>query len=518
MKKILSNIYLLAALFVLGAAITSCSKSDDTLAPEPKPVGPTTYTMTIKATKGGDAKTRALNLDGNTLTASWSTSENVYVQKGSDWATGSLKPQADGGTAVLKGSLSGITIAENDNLFLQFPKSGDITYEGQLGTLNDIEANFDWATASVDVESVSASGNIIPKAATTTFTNQQAIVKFTLIAGTTKLNPTIFAIDYGTGIVSLTDIPAETYTTNGDGVLFVAFPAAGSAKTITLTAIVGNNVYTYQKENVTFSNGNYYAINVKMTQKGEYTGVYYPTPLTLECCATDGTASIWVDNYYYGNLYYKVDNGGWKKWPDDINNTLDLTSGQKVSFRGYWSTTQGLVIHCNDDCYIYGNIMSLLSEYYYAWMTTLPYDNTFKELFKDNANITHRNGYDLVLPATTLGFQCYSSMFYGCTNLQQAPELPASTIPEKAYSLMFFNCSSLKYIKCLANNTTANECTYNWLYNVAESGTFVVNSSLYYDQSHPTTTIVKVSDSEEGATVWGRSDSGIPSGWTVSDR
>ena len=273
MKKFITDIKTLAALLMAGAAFTACSSSDDNIIDE-QPVNPAqkTYTLTVNASKGDGAQTRALDLTGKTLTASWATTENVYVKKGETWATGSLQPEADGMTATLKGSLTGITIEADDNLTLQFPKNGDITYAGQLGTLADIQANFDWATATVDVESVSPSGNINPKTATTTFTNQQAIIKFTLKdkANDAAISPSALTVTDGTSTVELTSIPAATYTANGgdNNVLYVAFPAAGSAKTITLTATVGTDTYTYETATAkTFTNGQYYEITVKMTKQ-----------------------------------------------------------------------------------------------------------------------------------------------------------------------------------------------------------------------------------------------------------
>ena len=268
MKKFMTDIKTLAALLMAGAAFTACSSSDDNIIDE-QPVNPAqkTYTLTVNASKGDGAQTRALDLTGKTLTASWATTENVYVKKGETWATGSLQPEADGTTATLKGSLTGITIMADDNLTLQFPKSGDITYAGQLGTLADIQANFDWATATVDVESVSPSGNINPKTATTTFTNQQAIIKFTLKdkANDAAISPSALTVTDGTSTVELTNIPATTYNANGDGVLYVAFPATGSAKTVTLTATAGGKTYSYEKTGVSFTNGQYYEIGVKMS-------------------------------------------------------------------------------------------------------------------------------------------------------------------------------------------------------------------------------------------------------------
>ena len=80
------------------------------------------------------------------------------------------------------------------------------------------------------------------------------------------LSPTALTINYGSGSVSLTDIPAATYSTNGYGVLFVAIPGF-SDQTVTLTATVGNDTYTYTTSSTkTFVNGKYYEIGVKMTK------------------------------------------------------------------------------------------------------------------------------------------------------------------------------------------------------------------------------------------------------------
>ena len=266
MKK---NILSLAALLIASATFVACSSDDNILNDQTinTPNDQTgKYTMTIEASKGGDVTTRALtivNSAGNTevLNASWVTSENVYVKKGETWAAGSLKPQADGVTATLKGTLADITIAENDELTLQFPCSGAPNYTGQVGTLADIAAKYDYATATVTVASVSATGNIIPKDATTTFQNQQAIVKFTLVDkadGTTALNATQLTVGDGTNTYTVTPASATN-------VLYVAIPGFDS-KTVTLTATVGSNTYTYEKTGVTFNNGHYYAIMVKMAK------------------------------------------------------------------------------------------------------------------------------------------------------------------------------------------------------------------------------------------------------------
>jgi hypothetical protein len=62
---------------------------------------------------------------------------------------------------------------------------------------------------------------------------------------------------------------------------------------------------------------------------------------------------------------------------------------------------------------------------------------------------------------------------------------------------MFMGCTSLNYIKCLATDISAENCTSSWVHNVAASGTFV-----------------KPADTD-----WGEKGSGdgIPSGWTVEN-
>lgn len=136
-------------------------------------------------------------------------------------------------------------------------------YSGQIGTLADIAANYDYAKADnvrVDIEADKVVG-----VESATFVNQQAIVKFTLLDkadGTTLLNPTALTIQYGGESLSLT-IPADTYTTNGAGVIYVAIPGF-SSKEVTLTAKVGDDTYTFTKSGITFENGEYYEIIVKM--------------------------------------------------------------------------------------------------------------------------------------------------------------------------------------------------------------------------------------------------------------
>ena len=103
---------------------------------------------------------------------------------------------------------------------------------------------------------------------------------------------------------------------------------------------------------------------------------------------------------------------------------------------------------------------------------------------------------NLVLPSTSLATTCYQGMFAQCSNLEKTPTLKATTLKNQCYLYMFQNSPKINYIKCLATNISATNCTTNWVSGVAASGTFVKASSM---------------------TSWTTGNSGIPSGWTVTD-
>ena len=263
MKKVISSYQknfckLIGAWLAIGAFTTSCT-NNNVISDEDKPTQQI-YTLSVDADK--DNATRSLFItDKGKLDVEWRTSEHVYVKKEATWATGSLQPQTNGSTTKLAGTLSDVTIAANDVLTLQFPKSGDISYDGQDGILSTISANYDYAQASVTVASVD--GNDIKTVGPAHFTSQQAIVKFTIKdkSNDNLLNATKLTINVNDSRKELiVEIPSSTY------IVYVAIPGFTS-KNITLSAVVGNEVYSYTKSDVTFTNGHYYPITVKMTKQ-----------------------------------------------------------------------------------------------------------------------------------------------------------------------------------------------------------------------------------------------------------
>lgn len=251
-----------------------------------------TYSMSVDATKGeneaASRANRALSLDGKKLNATWATGEHVYVQgtlsnSSTFWYKGDIQPQTAGTITQLNGTITvpdgwaytSIQDAIDHGVInypleinLQFPRSGELDYTGQVGTLANIAAKYDYAIATGVLFDIA--GDHIVGTNPATFENQQAIVKFTLLVEKNKetnvLSPTELTINYGSESISLTSIPDATYSTNTAGVLFVAIPGF-TDKNITLSATCADGNYTFTKSGVTFTNGEYYDITVKMTKQ-----------------------------------------------------------------------------------------------------------------------------------------------------------------------------------------------------------------------------------------------------------
>lgn len=231
-------------------------------------------------------------------------------------------------------------------------------------------------------------------------------------------------------------------------------------------------------------------------------------PLTFEILSNDNL------NINATGVSYSINDGEWLTTSSNPT-TISLSSGDKIKFK---ATVIGKDMFKNNTIKfnVYGNIMSLVDSTGYATATTISSNNAFKSTFYNCTGLTDAS--NLLLPATTLAGACYSNMFRGCTGLTTAPELPATTLVNNCYENMFQNCrnlttapelsattlaracyaymfqdcKSLHYIKCLATDISAGNCTYCWVSGMASSGTFVTPST----------------------TSWSTGVSGIPSGWT----
>ena len=251
---------------------------------------------------------------------------------------------------------------------------------------------------------------------------------------------------------------------------------------------------------------------------GSPTPDYSTMPLTFEILS-DGNIS-WGENGKNKTIYYSL-NGG--EWSSTTSVTIPVVTGDVIQFKGDNNTYGGDTFFYSSfenttaQFKVCGNIMSLINSTDFSGLTTLTQTLTFIKLFKGCTGLTDAS--NLVLPATTLTENCYYQMFTGCTSLTTAPELPAptlavgcyygmfrdcrslttgpsilpaATLVDNCYKQMFRGCRSLNYIKCLATDISATDCTSQFTYSVAASGTFVTPST----------------------TNWTTGNNGIPTNWT----
>ena len=188
------------------------------------------------------------------------------------------------------------------------------------------------------------------------------------------------------------------------------------------------------------------------------------TPLTFEAIVAGATVTF-SSGQSGATLQYSTDGTNWTSYTSPITLT---NVGDKVSFRG---NNQALGINddancsnfsCSDDCYLYGNVMSLLYSTSFPTTNSLPAAYTFHCLFKDNTHIISHPTEQLLLPAIQLSLYCYKEMFSGCTSLTTLPAtlLPATQLLIHCYDGMFSSCTGLTTLPAtlLPATELANGC------------------------------------------------------------
>ncbi len=192
-------------------------------------------------------------------------------------------------------------------------------------------------------------------------------------------------------------------------------------------------------------------------------------PLTLE--AVEAATIVTITNPLGLTIEYSTDGGS--SWTSASANPItisEIAAGGTVQLRGnnaaYSDGTiaNSTIISFDKDCYVYGNVMSLISSTGFATVTALTGNNTFYDLFDSNTHLLNHAAKDLVLPATTLTEGCYSNMFYKCTALTKAPALPSTTLAAACYKSMFSGCSALTEACDLPATAMAMECYAKMFY------------------------------------------------------
>lgn len=205
------------------------------------------------------------------------------------------------------------------------------------------------------------------------------------------------------------------------------------------------------------------------------------TPLTLEAVSGTVTVTIKTDFATGKTIEYSTDDGAtWTEGTPSLGGGADVDAcanpvtitGSKIMLRGTnaaYGQANGeppssyncTKIECDADCYIYGNMMSLINKDNFATLTA--FDTTeggyaFYRLFDGNTHIKNHVEKKLLLPATTLTRDCYDNLFAGCTSLTTAPELTATTMQPQCYQGMFYNCIALTQAPQLPAEDLSSGC------------------------------------------------------------
>lgn len=292
---------------------------------------------------------------------------------------------------------------------------------------------------------------------------------------------------------------------------------------------------TYTKKLPRMSGGKSYLMNADFD---DFKEAEKSLPLTFEAAQPGATIQFKISHEVAPNpVYYRrYRDSEWTDWaPYTSEYAVKLTNaGDKVQFKGD-NQVYGSHLSVNHishfsiskaDCYVYGNIMSLVDSRNFYYCDTLREGYNFVNLFKANDNLLMLEDRRLVLPAVKLAndsyyglFQmcsnltvapelpakeldrwCYARMFKECVNLTEAPVLPAEKLEPRCYLEMFYGCNNLNSVVCLATDIFAEECTNQWMYlaglDVSGEKTITLISGVAWSENN---------------------DSGIPNGWTRVD-
>ena len=224
---------------------------------------PGTLRLTVQAGINENKSNRAQEIDTyGKLKTTWESGDVVYVYADASSTTsiGTLTPASEDygkSSATLEGNITGTGLGDGSTT-LYFSTQPRATYSlaTQDGTVENLFYCTASASATITGGNATISGNL-------SFTRPFAVVKFSLMDkgnGDAAISASELQVTVNSTTYTVTPSPAASD-------IFVGIPNF-SGKTVNLTANVGTSlgasVYTYEKDNVSFSVNKYYAINVKM--------------------------------------------------------------------------------------------------------------------------------------------------------------------------------------------------------------------------------------------------------------
>lgn len=212
-------------------------------------------------------------------------------------------------------------------------------------------------------------------------------------------------------------------------------------------------------------------------------------------------------------LYYSSDASSWTR----MSQSIVLSAGDNLYFYGenptFYTNNQRHPFHITGGDVIIGGDISCLQTRLGEQTTATA--NQFSSFFQNCTAIISAGA--LILPYTTLGLECYSGMFSGCSSMADAPALPATTLANSCYASMFWGCRSLTEAPILPATRIVYGCYY-YMFNGCSRLNRVICHATNWDTSFTSSWLNGVSPTGDfynlgGATI-PTGNNGIPSGWT----
>lgn len=359
------NLFFGMALIGALTALSACSADNDLLQSNAKK---NVYTLSVNAAKNttdNKVQSKALRLDGTTLNGYWATGEEVTVKKGSE-TCGTITPQTVGtGSTRLSGTLTITNVAIDDELVLYYPLKNK-TYSAQVGTIDDISNNYNFA---IDTVKVTAIDNEKQELTTSdaTFNPQQAVCEFNFTDNSG--NPlTVSEVKIMATSGKLTDGPITvTPAAGGATKIDVAMNnTSGAIDNYTFIAKVGSDNYLGTK-NANLVNGKYYSTTIALsplydlstgsiiTNAGEKKAIYCSTASTTNIIRIGSGSTVIIYNINMSNsdacpitavananlvlagkntVVSTATGEPGVRLPDDENSTLTISGGGSLDVTG----------------------------------------------------------------------------------------------------------------------------------------------------------------------------------------
>lgn len=412
-----NTMLLLACVMMLG--FTQCKK-EEPITPDEN--GGVRITLTVD---GGDNNGSRVNVDPPHVT--FQSGDQILVASNGHYV----------GTLTHDGSYFSGSITdpvEGQLLYFYFlgNKQGSITVGDEGCTVNISDQSSELPVISMAPSTVNYSSLVTSYSSR--LNNKCSLMKFNVT--TSSSSPICITGMNNKVMVNFATPTAEgngfTYGKEGEGVIKMAGGSSSPAEKWAIVlpqdaspasrAYTADNAYIGTRpEMAAISADQYLSSDFALTVNEAFNP--YETPLTLEAIK-DGT--IVVSNPKSG-MKYKKNNGD----KVSMSSTTEITvaAGDIVQFYGNGTSITSYngtkITGGTADCYVYGNIMSLVNETGFSTATTLT-KQCYTSMFENCTNLTSAPE----LPATTPDKYCYNQMFYGCTALTSAPVLPAVTLTD----------------------------------------------------------------------------------------